>query len=113
MTTLTRLGTVTFTGRSGNKYDFDVYDYDVLFPDVAAVYTVTKATPNSQGGRSHDALYVGETDNLRKRLGSHHKESCFKRNGANRKCIRLENDRKKRLAIEADLIAAKNPVCND
>ncbi|MAT56654.1 MAG: hypothetical protein CMF23_01625 [Ignavibacteriae bacterium] len=111
---MTKYGTVTFTGKSGSKYEFTIYSFDTDFKDnVSCVYFVTKRSQSSNGNHSHTRIYVGETSDLSERFSNHHKQKCFKKNNANCICIYLEKSEKTRLEIEQDLIDNYNPPCND
>ena len=110
---MAKLGTVTFTGESGTKYEFNVYPLDTDFQAVAAVYFFTKRTKKTDGSHTHRKhIYVGETEDLSDRFDNHHKMSCIERNGANCVCTHPESTESKRLEVEQDLIDAYSPVCN-
>ena len=110
---MAKLTTVSFTGKSGKKYSFDVYKFDTSWKDVSAVYIVTHAKPKSNGGHTHSVIYIGQTDNLKERFSNHNKQKCFEENEANRLCILMEQDEKTRLSIESDLIDLHDTPCND
>lgn len=103
---------LTITGSSGTPYSFNVYSLDSTFSEISAVYVVTKRS-KSGDTYSHSIVYIGQTDNLKKRFENHHKQDCFDEQGANTLCVHQESSEKQRLAIESDLIEAKNPRCND
>ena len=107
-TKMPKVTTVTLKGKSGNAYDFDVYPWGTSFKPVGAVYTVLKANPSN-----YSILYIGETGDLSSRFDSHHKQSCFDRNGKTHIGIHLESNGKRRLEIEADLLANYRTQCND
>jgi len=109
---MAKISDLTLTGKSGKKYDFEVYSIDTAFNEVAAVYAVTKRYKNSSNEFKHTVIYIGQTDNLKERHDNHHKEECFKRNDANCICVHQDSNEKSRLAKEADLIAAYDPPCN-
>jgi len=109
---MSSLGSINFTGASGKRYGFSVYAYGQEFRAVGAVYVVTKATRNGNGGLTHTVLYVGETGDLSERFDDHHKAVCFRRNGANRICVRTESSSKSRQVVEEDLIGYYAPHCN-
>lgn len=95
------------TGKSGTTYTFEVYGYPENWNEVAGVYLITKRTVVGDSGQ-HAHIYVGETDNLKERHSSHHKEACFKRNGANCLSFLTETSGPKRLAIEKDILDGGN-----
>jgi len=109
---MARISTVIFQGRSGNRYEFDVWPIDQDFNDVGTVYAVTLRSENNQGGYGHDIIYVGQTDDLKARFSSHHKASCFTRHKANCICTHRDNDEDSRLGKESDLVDLHKPVCN-
>ena len=104
--------TYTVTGKSGAKYTFGVYGYPGEWNEVAGVYLITKRVVTGSSG-SHSQIYVGETDNLKERHSGHHKESCFKRHGANCLCFLPETSGQRRLAIEKDILDGGTWPCND
>ena len=109
---MTKFGTVTFNGVSGNSYEFTAYSRDTVFKAVGAVYFVTKRTTKKDGGASHTRIYVGETGDLSSRPLNHHRKACFDEHNANCVCIYTETDENRRLEIETDLRQNYNPPCN-
>lgn len=111
---MAKLGTMTLTGASGEKYGFDVYQSDANWADnIACVYYVSKRTVKPEGGGSHTAIYIGETEDLKTRLSDHHKQDCLERHGYNCISIHHESSAKARLQTEEDLVKAIDPPCND
>ena len=110
---MSKLGTVTFTGKTGRKYEFKTYTWGTSFKKgYHAVYFVTKRSRNSEGGYSHERIYIGQTEDLSTRFDDHHKQDCFDRNEANCICVYGEKNDDNRLAIEKDLIDNYDPSCN-
>jgi hypothetical protein len=109
---MAKLADFTVTGKSGEKYKFEVYPKDSSWNEVAAVYLVTKRTIKPDGVGSHAHIYVGPTDNLKERFASHHKENCFTTREANCGCVLQVSSEQARLAIEADILAGDNWPCN-
>ena len=107
------LGSVAVIGKSGRKYDFEVYEINLSWDIVPAVYIVTRRSNNSKGGYKHTAIYIGQTDNLQERFENHHKQDCFDRYNANCLCIYEVSVENTRLAIEDDLLSAHRTECND
>jgi len=105
--------TMTIKGLSGKEYTFEVHDFDSNWNSVPAVYVVTKRVQKNDGKYSHSIIYIGQTEDLKARHSSHHKEDCFNRHGANRLCVLREASEKTRLAIESDLVQKHSPPCND
>ncbi len=110
---MAKLADYPITGKSGEKYTFEVFRKDSLWNEVAAVYLVTKRTIKADGGGSHTHIYVGQTENLKERFANHHKEECFTQHGANCVCVFQVSSEQSRLAIEADILAAGEWPCND
>jgi len=110
---MAKLGSVTFVGDSGKKYDFIVYSLDTGFDAVGAVYFFTERTEKSDGGFVHSSyVYVGQTGDLSERFDNHHAMPCIEKNGANCICIHKESSKDKRCEIEQDLIDNYNTLCN-
>lgn len=107
-----KIADLTLTGASGTKYVFVVYSADTEFRPAAAVYDFTKRS-TKDGTATHQSLYVGQTDSLQDRIPNHEKWPCVRKHGCNCICVHLESNEKRRLAIEADLIKALRPPCND
>ena len=105
---MAKLGTITLTGKSGNAYDFNIYDRETDFKAIGAVYVMSKVNSSNR----YAIIYVGQTGDLSDRPLNHHKTKCFDKNGADKVHVHAEDGEKKRLAIEADLIENYNPTCN-
>lgn len=100
--------TILLKGISGRTYDFDVYPWGAPFEPLATMYTVLKW---NQG--DYSILYIGQTGDLSERFDDHHKQPCFDRNGKTHIGIHVESIDRKRLLIEADLLAGNSTACND
>jgi hypothetical protein len=109
---MSKVGEMTLKGESGNDYEFTVYTRDTDFKALGAVYVQSKRTIKSGGGGSHDLIYVGQTGDLSGRPLNHHKKDCFDKHGSNCVSILLEENEKRRLAIETDLINGNKWPCN-
>ncbi len=105
--------TITLTGVSGTDYEFTIYTSADNFKAVGGVYCMSKRTVNKEGKGEHATIYIGQTGDLSTRFDDHHKQKCFDKHGANRISIHLVSDKKKREAIEEDLIKAYQPPCNE
>lgn len=105
-------GTPTFTGTSGEKYEFTAFSRNTKFKAVGAVYFMTRRLKRSEGGFRHAHIYVGETENLSKRPLNRQRKVCFDKKGANCVCIYLESSESKRLKIAAGLRNKYDPPCN-
>lgn len=111
---MAKVGSVTFTGRSGEQYRFDVWPVETRFKALAGVFFVTKrAYENSTYRRAcHESIFIGQTASLADPLGTGSQLSCFSKHGANCVCILLNENEERRSAIEQDLIAVHHPSCN-
>ena len=109
---MAKVGELTLIGKSGSSYEFSVYAIDTNFRAVGAVYYISKRTSKPEGGGSHTALYVGQTEDLSERFNNHHKMDCCKKKGANCISVHLDGNEKSRLKKESDLVDAINPPCN-
>jgi len=101
--------TVMWAGASGKQYKYWVSDMDVSFKDEPGNYIFAKET---SGGR-WSAIYIGETESLKKRLSDHEKLPCVKQYGG----THIHNHtnpggEKVRKAEETDLLAKRDPPCN-
>jgi len=111
---MSKISTITFTGKSATKYDFDVYDINTGWKDdVGVVYVVTKRYKKSYGKYYHDKIYIGRTEDLKERHSNHHQQDCFDSNSANCICIHMESNYQRQVDIETDLIQGNTTQCND
>ena len=101
--------TILFNGKSGREYKFWMYPLGTSFNESPGVYVWAKET---QPGYFRP-VYIGQSNNLRVRHGSHEKEPEVLRNGATRICAHTRGGEAERLAEEKDLIENYKPVCND
>ena len=107
---MTDRATITWTGDSGTKYKYWIYELGDTHDAVPANYIFTKVTNTG----SHKPIYIGETEDISERFDYHHKMECIDRNGATNLCTHKSSvDKKVRCAEEADLVANYGPVCND
>lgn len=101
------LGHTVLVGKTGRRYQFSVFNKDQEFLEIEAVYVFLKF---------HEArpvpLYIGQTDNLKKRLSNHEKLLCVALNGYTHIAIMHVPNGYERLQIETDLIHAYNTPCN-
>lgn len=105
--------TIEFLGKSGEKYQFNVYELNTSFKNIGGNYGFTKRTVKQDGSGSHDIIYIGKTEDWSTRFQNHHKEDCISKHGANRICVRHVDSENERDLIEKDLIRNYKPVCND
>ncbi len=111
---MARVGNVTFTGKSGAQYRFDVWPVATRFRALGGVYFVTRRTYENLTYRRacHESIYIGETVSLADPLGTGAQLTCFEKHGANCVCVLLDDDPARRCAIERDLLDVHNPTCN-
>ncbi len=109
---MAKIATGAFTGNSGEKYSFKVYEADSEFKDISAVYIFTKRTVKDGKG-SHDFLYIGESDELGTRIADHEKWDCVSRHGCNCICVHTIDGDDARVAAETDLRNGNSTPCND
>ncbi len=110
---MTELGTVSFAGASGNKYNFKSYPLGQTFNHIPAVVVVTHRSEASRGGNTqHRVVFVGQFEDVTKFEIGLRRQICFEDNGANCICVLAERDQNKRLAIGGDLLKKFQPPCN-
>ncbi len=99
--------TITYTGASGQTYVFSIYDVNVTWNPVPAIYAMID--------RQWTPKYIGQTDNLTNRrpgLG-HDKWPLAASHGAFAVAVHVvQGGEAIRKAEEADLIRAYNPPAN-
>ncbi len=105
---------VTFSGKSGEKYRFQVWSLDTKFKPLPAVYMVTRRA--QEGGTynraSHEIIYIGQTANLADPFATEAQFTCFHKHGANCICVLPVSDEARRIASEEDLAALHDAHCN-
>ena len=109
---MSELGTYIWTGASGREYVYTRYRTNTRWDAGSANYICAKMG-NSLYGDSFDPKYIGETENLKKRLPNHEKWPCCNRNGVNEIHINREaKSLEERQKQEADLVERYAPLCN-
>jgi hypothetical protein len=100
--------TCVWTGASGRRYEYNVYNIDSAWNDVPGNYIFTCRATN--GWRN---CYTGQTESFRDRFPDHEKRACAARHGATHIHAHVnaggENTRK---LEESDIIAKCTPPCN-
>jgi hypothetical protein len=101
---MARLGTVTFSGTSGNEYKFNTYSLGTVFKKgLSAVYVITRrCQPMSAGPFRHKRIGLGQTADLRKPMAEPEKSQATALR-ANCICVYGEKDEAARLRIQQDL----------
>ena len=101
---------VTWYGSSGTGYSYTVYPLDQTWADVPGNYIFAKVVDGKWF-----PIYIGETGSLSDRLGPHHEKwTCGLREGMTH--IHAHGSSESvavRRAEESDLLANRNPPCND
>lgn len=73
---------LTIIGKSGKKYEFNIYTLDTNFNPVGGVYIFIRLYKNQ-----YSLIYCGKTEDLSTRFDNHHKADCIEDNNANRLCV--------------------------
>jgi len=58
---MSKLATITLTGKTKEKYTFNVYPRDDDFNAIGAVYFMTHRREDKDSNGKHTFIYVGET----------------------------------------------------
>ena len=100
--------TENWAGKSGATYTYNIFPIDESFPEMPGNYIFARGN-----GDTWTALYIGETGNLKNRLGpQHEKWDCVIQNGATHihahASLPSESTRK---LEEQDLIDQYSQVC--
>lgn len=106
--------TIIWYGISGLSYELEHHPIGTVFNSVPGVYIFCRP---GLGGRWY-AVYIGETDNLNRRLtqqlAAHHQAASIGRAGATHVCAMVvAGGKTARLNIETDLRQKQNPPCNE
>lgn len=103
---------VTWTGKSGQKYEFETYPVGTQFYKVSGVYIACKRLISG----SYEALYVGEAQSLYDRLnaGAAHHDGlkCAARRSMTDIGAFVVSGDPQRMRVETDLRHSLNPPCN-
>jgi hypothetical protein len=109
-------GSITFTGKSGQKYQFQIWPLETRFNHVPAVFMITKRVFSDRTYRrmaSHEVVFIGQTENLEAPLAPPLHLDRFARKGANCVCVYVSANEDERMTATQDLVAGNNPSCND
>lgn len=101
---------ILWSGKSGTEYRYLIFPIGATFKPVAGNYIFTRQTEN---GRFRP-IYIGETDNLEKRLTTNHeKMPCINRHGGTHIHVHTSSgDVIARQKEESDIRDKWNPPCN-
>lgn len=98
--------TITFKGRSGERYSFQAWPLETKFKAVGGVYIVTRRSFEDRTFPTkarHQSLAIGQTANLADAL-SKTDRTKLTAHGANCVCVYAVADEARRTAIEKDLV---------
>jgi len=100
---MTKLGTVKFSGKSGQRYAFTAYPLETLFDQAfSGVYVVTRRKEGkARKGFVHKRICTGQSGDFRQFLAGD--DASIAARGANCICLHAENDQATRQKIEQDL----------
>lgn len=101
--------TCRWPGKSGRDYTYYIYPIGTDFDEKPGNYIFCKEDSHGQW----TPQYIGQTGNLKDRMGRHHKLVCAQGKGATHIHARLNAAEASRLAEERDLIRNFNPPCNE
>ena len=99
--------TITFKGKSGERYRFQAWPMGTKFKAVGGVYIITRRTFDDRTfatKASHQALAIGQTPDLASSLVSESEQSKLTAQGANCVCVCAAADEARRIQIEKDLV---------
>lgn len=108
-----KISTAFFEGDSGERYRFEVYQMDTIFKQgISGVYVIAR---RSKLNESFDLepLFIGEMNDLYFLQGYHRAQNCYLKQGANCKCILIEEKKETRALVVEDLLHKYNPICNN
>lgn len=105
--------TASWTGQSGQQYEFHVYPAGHGFKKLPGLYMFVKRNLNGRWS----SLYVGQTSDFKQRiddgLSEHQAWPCATNNGATHiAAMVFTGSETERLKRETDLRRLLNPVCN-
>lgn len=103
-------GTAVWAGTNGTNYAYRIFRYDAAWNDVPGNYIFARRHPAGQW----EALYIGETESLRNRLGpGHHRWAWALQNGMTHIHAHTSSEHYSNRRLEEDnLILNYQPVGN-
>jgi excinuclease UvrABC nuclease subunit len=102
------MSTINWPGQSGRQYQHWIHPIGASFKEEGGNYIFAKETTPG----NWVPIYIGQTNNLRTRLGNHETEAACKRNGATHIHAHTNGGESARLTEELDLIGRWKPPCN-
>lgn len=103
---------IVFTGESGKQYCFTSFPKGSYFDNISAVYIFTRRYLNQAGQYEQEALYIGESANLGKRIINHDKWEYVNALGCTHICVMPISGKDAREDAETDLIRGNPTPCN-
>lgn len=102
--------TIEWHGVSGKAYKYWIYPIGTVLKEEPGNYIFSEETSSQKWS----PRYIGQTENLNRRLGDHEKEACAKRYGATHIHAHLNSGGESiRRAEEKDLVQKWKPPCNE
>lgn len=102
------LGTISWSGVLGHKYQYWIYPIGTQFQDKPGNYIYAKEIAPGRWA----PLYIGQTESLQNRLANHEKMPCVRGNGGTHIHTHVSGNQQARLNEETDLIRKWSPSCN-
>ena len=105
----TRVGTCTWTGKSGRQYQYEVHRVGATLRAAPGNYIFARISGNNRW----EAVYAGETGNLSTRFDNHHRKACIDRHGSTHIHVHVNRGgADARRAEERDIRLNYDPPCN-
>ncbi len=101
--------TIRWPGLSGTGYIYFIYPRGTTF-DPSQPGNYVHAVETSPG--RFKPVYIGQTNDLNRRLTTHDQQSCVDSEGATHVCVHVNSNEAARLVEEKDLIRRWQPPCN-
>ena len=110
---------MTLRGIDGEKYLFNVYEYDNFddldncFKAIPAIYAFSHRYKDIENKYKHHLIYLGETGDLSQRFQNHHKKECINKRKGN--CIWIyvtSEDENIRKSEEKNILDFNDFPCN-
>lgn len=108
-----RDGRLVFETAEGERFTFDVRWMSDALPNVPAVYAVSRRQRRPDGGWSHKVVYLGETDDLARRIARHAGNALFDLHDARAVAFFEVPEPDRRRAVRDALVAANGPLYDD
>jgi len=105
-----KLADAVFRGKD-NVYRFKVYPLTATITDQPAVFIISRRITDRSGRGHQAAVCIGETESTFDEIKKHKKSKCVKERSSNVVCLLKEKERKSRLTVIEDLIAARSFGC--